>query len=181
MAGCYCEQTSQDFQNTVLVSLSIQESMKGRLKDAMPNIPIQEVKEQRENQVMESNDRPEQMEENNEEEPNDEQEYNENSHAGTNADIDVRHNSDNGATFQHKAMNNVSAIRNRISQFKRLKHMFKRPRFGVKVFNLEDRVSDVTIDEEHDIRYGDDVNSESDSEGDYQDWIPLVRPKYNVL
>ena len=168
------------FQCIILLGsiLSFQDMMKGRLKVAMPDVPLQVLREQREThetQDIESNDGQEHIYENNQVDPNCELE----DRGGAAA---VNDNDENDATFQCEAEgNDIVKPQSRITQ---LKHVFKRARFGLKrsnIYNTANGTLDITAEEEHGVRYGDNVESDGENEGEFREEIPLVKTRMNSL
>ena len=152
--------------------------MKGRLREAMPDIPLHTLKEQREThetQDMESSDGQEDTHETNQLDPICELE----DRGGATA---VSDNYETDATFQCEAIgNNIVKQQSRISQ---LKDVFQRARFRFKkgnIYNTADGILDITAIEEHDVRYGDDVESDGEHEGEFREEIPLVKTGMNSL
>ena len=133
--------------------------MKGRLQKALPDVPLQKLREQTE------------IHENGGIDPD-----------TAVANMNVHDNAENNVTFQcHITPSNNVATQSKISLLKSLKNLFKRPQFGFKRRNVSNRTSDVTleVDPESDTRYWDNVDSDSENEGDLQEGIPLVRTRQN--
>ena len=175
--------------------------MKVQLQKAMPDVPLHELREQREmheNQEIEPDDEQEQMHDNQEIGPDDEQEQIYENHegelnnedkgpengcktheAGAATDIEVQYDEENNATFQSNITRTIDTmVQNRFSPFKDLKKIFKRSSSGLRRCNVNRRADgtlDVSVEDEYDVQHGGDVASESDSEEDYQEGIPLVR------
>ena len=175
--------------------------MKVRLQEAMPDIPLHELREQREihdNQEIEPNDEQEQSHDNKEIGPDEEQEEiyenledelinedtgpengQETNESGAATDIEVQYDEENNATFQSNITRTIDTmVQNRFSPFKDLKKIFKRSRSGLRRCNVNHRADgtlDISVEDKYDVQHGGDVASESDSEGDYQEGIPLVR------
>ena len=182
-----------------------QDMMKVRLQEAMPDVPLHELREQREmyeKQEIEPNDDQEQMHNNPEVGPDDEQEQIYENHegeldnedkgpengretheAGAAADIEVQYDEENDVTFQSNITGTKATIaESGFSGIKLLKNIFKRSRSGLRRCNVNhggDGTKDVTVEDEYDVQHGGDIASESDSEGDYQEGLPLIRLRHD--
>ena len=176
---------------------NFQNVMKVRLQEAMPEDPLHKIREQRElqenqglelndeqvnlNQEVESEGEQEQIHENYEMDFNDETNDSQSVNVeGAAADIEVQYDDENDVTFTTET--NDTEIESRFSRFKGLTNKFKRQLFGLrrcKVNRLTDGTLDVTVHEEYNVQHGNDADSESDSEGDYSEGIPLVRFRHN--
>ena len=134
--------------------------MKGRLQKAMPDVPLNKLRD------------PTEIHEN----------------GGIDQDttavnVNVQNNEENDVTFQcHEASNNV-ATKSKVSLLKRLQNLFERPWFGFKRSNVNNRALDASIevDAEGNTRYGDNVDSDSENEGDFPEEIPLVGTRQNDM
>ena len=165
----------------------MQDMMKVRLQEAMPDVPLQVLRERREiqeNEGAESDDEERQIHESQGPEFNDELENDgDTNEAGAAAGIEVQYDEENDVTFQSNITEtNGTEQQSRFSRFKRLKNKFRRRRFGMRrcnVSHLADGTLDITVEEEYDVQHGEDIDSESDSDGDYQEGIPLVRLRHS--
>ena len=172
----------------------------------MPDVPLHKLREQREiheNQDVEPNDEQVQMHDNQEIGHDDEQEQinrnyegklndevkgpengQETHEAAAAADIEVQYDEENDVTFQSNITGtNDTVTQNRFSPFKDLKKIFKRSRSGLRRCNVNrpaDGTLDVSVEDEYNVQHGGDVASESDSDGDFQEGIPLVRRTHRM-
>ena len=193
-----------------------QDVMKVRLQEAMPDIPLQELKEQRviqenhdmeskdeqeqiyENQGLELNDGQEHLHENQEVEPNYEQEQlhekqeegaNENKdncdEGGAATFVEFQYDEENDVTFQIRNITGTNDTRtqSRFHRFKCFRNVFKRWQFGFGRCSVNNRTFDGSFEEnpETNAHYGDNVDSDSGNEGDFQEGIPLVRTRQNHM
>ena len=127
--------------------------MKERLQEAMPDVTLHELREQREiheNQDVEADDEQELMHENQD----------------IGQDIDMI-----------GTATNIRVQQCGISLLKCLKNIFKRSRFGLQMCNVNNVISDATMGEEPESSacYGNNVDSDSENEGNFQEGLPLVR------
>ena len=77
---------------------------------------------------------------------------------------------------------NETIAETRFSRIKLLKNIFKRRHSGLRRCNVNhggDGNLDVTVEYEYDVQHGGDIASESDSEEDYQEGLPLIRLRHD--